>query len=185
TAALPRAKFATAYNQALTASGGIAPLNWSVVAGSLPSGLTLSGAGLVNGTPSAVGTFSFTVHLADSSVPQQVRTSAFSLRVAELYGVSFYTQPSSSSPGPQITPSIKVQVVDVQGHGLSGVAVTMSIAVNPVSAVLSGTTTAVTKNNGIAIFASNSLNKSGGYVLQATTNLAGAGVALSNPFNIR
>ncbi|MGH9568005.1 MAG: Ig domain-containing protein, partial [Candidatus Angelobacter sp.] len=185
TAALPRAKFATAYNQALTASGGIAPLNWSVVAGSLPSGLTLSGAGLVNGTPSAVGTFSFTVHLADSSVPQQVRTSAFSLRVAELYGVSFYTQPSSSSPGPQITPSIKVQVVDAQGHGLSGVAVTMSIAVNPVSAVLSGTTTAVTKNNGIAIFASNSLNKSGGYVLQATTNLAGAGVALSNPFNIR
>ena len=44
----------------------------------------------------------------------------------------------------------------------------------------------MTKNNGIAIFASNSLNISGvGYVLQATTNLTGAGVALSNAFNIR
>jgi len=52
--------------------------------------------------------------------------------------------------------------------------------------VLSGTTASTTGNNGIAIFASNSLNKTGtGYVLQASTNLAGAGIALSVPFNIR
>jgi hypothetical protein len=64
--------------------------------------------------------------------------------------------------------------------------VTLSIAVNPGGSILSGKVTSTTGNNGIAIFSSNSLNNTGtGYVLQATTNLAGAGVALSVPFNIR
>jgi hypothetical protein len=188
TANLPGAKYGVAYSQTLAASGGIAPLTWSLAAGSgpLPTGLALSAAGVLSGTPTAVGTFSFTVQVADAGGPQQVVTKPFSIIVASLYTVSFYVQPSDSSPNKQITPSIKVQVVDAQGKGVSGVTVTLSIAVNPGGAVLSGTTVATTGNNGIAIFASNSLNKTGtGYVLKATTNLAGAGTALSNPFSIR
>ena len=53
--------------------------------------------------------------------------------------------------------------------------------------MLGGTTVAVTGNNGIAIFASNSLNNTGtGYILQATADLAGAApVLLSAPLNVR
>ena len=103
-----------------------------------------------------------------------------------LYNVSFSVQPNDSSPNKQITPAIKVLVVDAQGKAVTGAVVTLSIGVNPGGSVLSGTTVASTGNNGIAIFASNSLNKTGtGYVLKATTNLIGSGVALSNPFNIR
>ncbi|HEY2232516.1 MAG TPA: putative Ig domain-containing protein, partial [Candidatus Angelobacter sp.] len=188
TASLPGAKYGIAFSQTLAASGGIPPLKWSLAAGSgpLPTGLTLSAAGVLSGTPAATGTFAFTVQVADTATPQQVATKSFSITVASLYTVSFYVQPSDSSPSKQITPAMKVLVVDAQGKGVYGVTVTLSVAVNPGGAVLTGSTVATTGNNGIAIFASNNLNKVGtGYVLKATTNLAGAGTALSNPFSIR
>lgn len=185
---LPTANLGVAYNQTLTATGGIAPLVWSLATGSgpLPGGLTLSGAGVISGTPNATGTFSFTVQVADSSSPQQVATKAFTLTVAARYNVSFYVEPSNSSPNTQITPAIKVLVTDSTGKGVYGVLVTVTIAVNPGGGTLGGKTADTTGNNGIAILSSNSINKAGtGYVLKATTNLAGAGTALSVPFNIR
>src|SRR6185437_460985 len=185
---LAPATFGVAYSQPLPTSGGTAPFTFALApnSGPLPAGLTLSSAGVLSGTPSATGTFSFAVQVTDSANPAQVATASFSLTVNAIYKVSFYVQPSNSSPGSQITPAIKVLVTDAKGKGVSGVTVTLSIAVNPGGSVLSGTTASTTGNNGIAIFASNSLNKTGtGYVLQASTNLAGAGIALSVPFNIR
>jgi hypothetical protein len=43
----------TAYSQTLTASGGTAPYTWTVSAGTLQAGLTLSTNGIISGTPSA------------------------------------------------------------------------------------------------------------------------------------
>jgi hypothetical protein len=40
---------------------GTAPISWSVTAGALPPGITLSTSGVYSGTPTAGGTFSFTV----------------------------------------------------------------------------------------------------------------------------
>jgi hypothetical protein len=185
---LPPAKFGVAYSQALTATGGIAPLTWSLAPGSgpLPAGLNLSSAGQISGTPTAVGTFTFTVQVVDSSLPKQAATKAFTLAVAVLYNVSFYVQPSNTSPNAQITPAIKVLVTNAAGKGVYGATVNLILAVNPGGSVLSGKVTATTGNNGIAIFSSNSVNNSGtGYVLKATTGLAGAGVALSVPFNVK
>ena len=49
------------YSQTLTATG-TTPMVWSVVGGSLPAGLDLNGTtGTISGTPSALGTFTFTV----------------------------------------------------------------------------------------------------------------------------
>ena len=51
----------TAYSQTLTATG-TAPMTWSVAGGSLPAGLDLNGTtGTISGTPTAAGTFDFTV----------------------------------------------------------------------------------------------------------------------------
>src|SRR5207249_9777645 len=47
------------YSQTLTAGSGTAPFTWAVTAGALPAGLTLSGAGLLSGTPTVIGTFNF------------------------------------------------------------------------------------------------------------------------------
>jgi hypothetical protein len=50
----------------LTASGGAAPYSFSLSAGSLPAGLTLTAAGVLSGTPTQVGSFNFTVQATDA-----------------------------------------------------------------------------------------------------------------------
>ena len=64
---LPNGTVATAYSQTITASGGTGPFSFAVTAGALPAGLTLSVGGALSGTPSAGGTFNFTVTASDSS----------------------------------------------------------------------------------------------------------------------
>ena len=53
--------------QSLSATGGTAPLTWSISAGSLPTGLTLAGNGTISGTPAAAGTSNFTVKVTDAA----------------------------------------------------------------------------------------------------------------------
>ena len=64
---LPNGAVAAPYSQTITASGGTAPYTFAVTAGALPAGLTLSPAGALTGTPTAGGTFNFTVTATDSS----------------------------------------------------------------------------------------------------------------------
>jgi hypothetical protein len=67
TASLQGGKVGTAYNQKLTASGD-APIIWSVSGGVLPDGLTLAAAtGAMSGTPTADGTFPFTVRATNAA----------------------------------------------------------------------------------------------------------------------
>lgn len=49
------------YSNQLEASGGTEPYYWDLISGSLPVGLTLSTAGLISGTPTVIGTSSFTL----------------------------------------------------------------------------------------------------------------------------
>jgi hypothetical protein len=68
TASLPAAAISAPYSASLNATGGFGTLTWSLVSGSLPTGLSLSSGGLISGTtPSTGGTFSFTVQVTDSS----------------------------------------------------------------------------------------------------------------------
>ena len=55
-----------AYSDQLTVTGGTSPFTWSVSAGTLPPGLTLGAStGLLSGTPTTAGTYSFTVKVTD------------------------------------------------------------------------------------------------------------------------
>lgn len=64
---LPNGTVAVAYNQTIISTGGASPYSYSISAGSLPAGLTLSPTGTLTGTPTAGGTFNFTVSATDSS----------------------------------------------------------------------------------------------------------------------
>ncbi|WP_162258305.1 autotransporter domain-containing protein, partial [Frateuria sp. Soil773] len=64
-ASLPAAQQAEVYSQALSASGGNGSYGYAVTSGALPAGLSLSGSGLLSGTPTVSGSFSFTVTATD------------------------------------------------------------------------------------------------------------------------
>lgn len=53
---LPNGTVGVPYSQTITASGGTAPYVFSVTAGALPAGLTLTPGGLLSGTPTTAGT---------------------------------------------------------------------------------------------------------------------------------
>ncbi|APV50536.1 hypothetical protein BWI17_13045 [Betaproteobacteria bacterium GR16-43] len=64
----PNARLAWAYGPfTLGAGGGTQPFSFAVTGGSLPPGVTLSTAGVLQGTPSQLGTFNFTVTLTDAA----------------------------------------------------------------------------------------------------------------------
>lgn len=80
TTSLPNGTVNTAYSATLQATGGIAPITWSIVSGALPAGLTLDTSfGVISGTPTALGTSNFTVQASDSSTPQQTAQAALSI----------------------------------------------------------------------------------------------------------
>jgi Putative Ig domain len=59
----------SSYFQNFFTSGGVGPFTWTVVAGQLPPGVTLTG-GHLGGTPTAAGTFTFTIKVTDSAGDQ-------------------------------------------------------------------------------------------------------------------
>ncbi|MEN6520374.1 MAG: C25 family cysteine peptidase [Armatimonadota bacterium] len=67
TASLPSGKAGSGYSMTLSASSGDTPYTWSIESGSLPSGLTLSTAGVISGSPAAPGLSTFTVKCVDNS----------------------------------------------------------------------------------------------------------------------
>jgi CSLREA domain-containing protein len=79
-ATLPLPTVGVAYSQTLSASGGIAPYTYSISAGALPSGLTLSATGVISGTATASRTFNFTVTAKDSD--NFTATQAYSFTIA-------------------------------------------------------------------------------------------------------
>jgi hypothetical protein len=67
------------YSEALAATGGIPPYSWSIASGVLPSGLSMSAAGAITGTPSIAGAYSFIVKVTDAS--STTVTQGYSLTV--------------------------------------------------------------------------------------------------------
>ncbi len=70
-----------AYKGKLAATGGTAPYTWSLKSGTLPSGLTLSTAGKISGTPTQKGTFTLTFKVVDTSNPKQKATATLLLTI--------------------------------------------------------------------------------------------------------
>ncbi|MGE0029854.1 MAG: putative Ig domain-containing protein [Steroidobacteraceae bacterium] len=102
TGTLPDTSIGTAYNQTITATGGTAPHSFSVSIGELPTGLAISAGGVVSGLVTALATTeSFTIRVADSSVPQLIATQFYTVNVAleittttlpDALGGEFYSQ---------------------------------------------------------------------------------------------
>ena len=134
---IPAGTLALAYSQALSTSGGTAPLNCSVATGSLPSGLSFSGC-TISGTPLAIGTSTFTATATDANGVSSASAS-LSIAVTAPAGITLlsttYCQPgiswSSNSPYTACTlttaaPTGSTIIVGFATYNSAGTSSTMS-----------------------------------------------------------
>lgn len=82
TGTLPGGTTGQPYSVQLAASGGEPPYTWSITNGTLPPGLTLSGAGAISGIPTVTGSYPITVQVAD----QFQNTASKSLSISVVQG---------------------------------------------------------------------------------------------------
>jgi sugar lactone lactonase YvrE len=79
---LPSPLVGAPYDELIPASGGIAPLTWSILSGALPPGLALTpSTGRLSGTPTLFGDYVFEVAVTDSAIPPQTISQSFVLTV--------------------------------------------------------------------------------------------------------
>lgn len=78
---LPSGEVGTPYSEMLVAVGGQIPYDWTLRLLSLPPGLNISSAGVINGIPTTAGTFYFNVRVTDDNSDKD--SQAFYLTVSE------------------------------------------------------------------------------------------------------
>lgn len=145
-ASLPAATAGTTYSQALSAAGGTAPYTFAVTTGALPAGLGLSSAGVLSGTPTASGSFGFTVTATDSrNASPATGNRAYTLVVA----VPALILPATTLPGGASGQAYSATINQATGgvapytYAVSAGALPDGIRLDSATGVLSGTPTVV------------------------------------------
>jgi hypothetical protein len=138
---LPSGALGTAYAAQFTATGGTPPYLWTISDAGLPPGLNLDlSSGLLQGTPTQAGTFSFAVTATDWSSHKD--TATFSITIAPSLSITTgATLPAGTAGAPYTTqltaaggsPPYSWAVLTAQGGLPSGV------ALDPSTGRLSGT----------------------------------------------
>jgi len=140
TTALASGTINLAYSQTVTGSGGKTPYNWSIIAGTLPTGLSLaSGTGVISGTPTVTGTWNFTVQVADSGG----RTASQALSITIYSGLTITT---ASLPDGTVTAAYSTTLNASGGQSPYTWAITVGslppgLTLNSSTGVISGTPT--------------------------------------------
>ena len=91
---LPPATQGAAYSVTITAVGGTAPYTFVVSSGTLPTGLTLTTAGVLSGTPTASGTPSFQIQATDPGGNSGFRTYTLDIGTPGSLGINPATVPN-------------------------------------------------------------------------------------------
>jgi len=134
------------YSDQLTATGGSGALHWSIASGQLPSGITLDAtSGMLSGTATQSGSFSFAAQVQDSESTPQTATKTLNLSVA-----------APSVPALQITVATLANAVENSGYSaqltatggsgalhwsLASGQLPSGLSLNATSGMLSGTAT--------------------------------------------
>jgi hypothetical protein len=114
TTMLPGGMVGTAYSATLAATGGSAPLKWSIPAASLPPGITLnSTTGALTGTPTAYGTFNFSATIADSATVPVTMSQAYSITILPMVP----TVTTTSLPNAVAGVAYNQQLMSLGGNG--------------------------------------------------------------------
>ncbi|GAA0833223.1 fibronectin type III domain-containing protein [Streptosporangium amethystogenes subsp. fukuiense] len=139
-AAPPAGEVNVSYSVPLTVSGGTAPYTWSVSAGGLPPGLTLNAfTGVLSGTPTAGGAYSFSVKTLDALNQGDTRT--VSLTIAALPAFTFPAPPAGQVGVSYSVPLTVSGGVTPYTWSVSAGSLPPGLTLNASTGVLSGTPT--------------------------------------------
>jgi uncharacterized protein (TIGR03437 family) len=162
TTSLSNGTVLTAGSQTLTATGGTPPYTWTLVGGSLPPGLGLSSAGVLSGTPTTPGSYTFTVKVTDAAGASAVETVTLSVAAQSVT----ITTPSPLPSG-MVTVQYPQQVLTASGGYPP---YTFSV---PANSLPSG----LTLNSGGAISGTPTVAGSSTFTLTATDSTGQTGTA--------
>ena len=96
-ASLPNATVGVAYSQAITATGGTAPYTFAVTSGATPAGLNVSVAGVLAGSATSAGSYSFGVTATAATTCTGVQTLDVIVTPSTIVGGSPVPIPALSS----------------------------------------------------------------------------------------
>jgi hypothetical protein len=159
-AAPPGGTVGVAYTYTGTATG-TGPITWSITTGTLPPGLTLNGAtGVLSGTPTAAGTYNFTVQAANGTLPNATVNASIVIGAAVvLPTVSVAVSPASISANG----ASALQVTLTNGSAVAATAAgfTLAYPANVVNSTTPGTIKTCTGGSVTAVAAGTQLAASG------------------------
>ena len=127
TTSLPDAAAGVAYNQQLVATGNTGTVTWSLASGSLPQGISLNSAGVLSGSPTQGGTFSFGV-MARDSAQSVVATLSLTVKLQAIPQLSITGLPATVPAAQQLTVGVSASAaypVDLIGQ------LNLSVAADP------------------------------------------------------
>lgn len=153
TTTLPPATSGVAYSQTLAATGGTAPHTWTVASGVLPGGLSLSGGGVLSGTPTAAGDYSFTVQVTDPGSRTATQPLSVMVAAGAAARIVWIRQPANVNEDDPIAPPPVVRVQDGAGNlVMTPIAVTMNVTRPSGTSFTASSVTTVTTVGGSATF---------------------------------
>src|SRR5881409_1907841 len=162
----------------------------TVALGSNPAGSTLSGSATVSAV-SGLATFGdLSINTSGTGYTLTATATGLTGATSTPFGITpgaathlvFTVQPANATAGTTLTPAVQVAAQDAAGNTVPSFSGSVTVALggtNPAGGTLAGTTT-VAAVNGVASFATLSIDKSGSYWLTAT----GLSGGTSNDFSI-
>lgn len=126
----------------LQATGGTPPIAWTVTSGGLPAGLTLhSGTGVIDGTPTAAGTFDLTVTATDSATTPQVKNQALSVVITPALSITTTSLPDAAVNTAYTTTLVSTGGTPSVTWSVSAGTLPTGLTLNGTTGVISGTPT--------------------------------------------
>lgn len=170
TSSLPTGRVNKAYSAALAATGGTTPYTWSLVSGTLPSGLSLSASsGAITGIPTvSVTNAPFTFQVSDSSRSPQTATATLTLTISSVaFAIS-----TTSLPAGQVNTNYSVTLAARGGTkpyswGLTSGTLPAGLSFNAANGMITGTPTVAATGVSLVFMAADSSSPA----LTATANL--------------
>jgi hypothetical protein len=142
TSALGAVEYRQSYQQALAVSGGTGSTTWSMIGGSLPSGVVLDASGVLGGVPATIGAFTVTVRATDANWPDDYAEATLGLTVsAPALSAAVAGSPAAQVSAPYQGSAVVSGLVGDASWSVSAGALPPGVSLNALTGAIAGVPT--------------------------------------------